>query len=156
MSENPGIAACVGKWRGTSRLYLPERSPSVRQSDSLLNVSLKAKGQFVAFDYTWDFEGKAQEGLIILGCDTRSNAAQAVWTDSWHSRNTLMISNGEASEDGSVSVMGYYKVEGHPDWGWRTEITPSKDNLRLVMYNVSPEGDEELAVKAEYAKVDDQ
>jgi hypothetical protein len=64
-----------------------------------------------------------------------------------------MLSDGTVADDSSVSVKGYYKVEGHPDWGWRTDIILAGKSLRIVMYNVSPEGDEELAVETDFARI---
>lgn len=153
MSVNDDLAAYVGSWRGTNNLHLSWLPDPLRQSESKMIVSLKANGQFVAFDYTWEYEGNPQEGIILLGRDSRSNAVQTVWTDSWHSSHTFMLSDGTVSDDGAISVKGYYKVKDHPDWGWRTDIIPIGDLLRIVMYNVSPEGDEELAVETDFSRI---
>jgi hypothetical protein len=152
MSVNDDLAKYVGTWTGTNNLYLSWLPDPLRQSQSTLNVSLKANGQFVAFEYTWAYEGEPQEGIILLGCDTRSDAVQTVWTDSFHSSHTFMLSDGNVAENGDISVKGYYKVEGHPDWGWRTDIISGDEKLRLVMYNVSPEGEEELAVETDFIR----
>ena len=143
----------VGSWAGTNKLYLSWLPDPLRQSESELTVSLKANSQFASFEYTWAYEGKQQEGLILLGLDKKSDAVQTVWTDSWHSSHTMVLSDGKVAEDGSISVKGYYKVEGHPDWGWRTDIIPGGETLRIVMYNVSPDGDEELAVETDFTMV---
>jgi len=38
-----------------------------------------------------------------------------------------------------------------PDWRWRFEIqTGESDDFELRMYNITPEGDEALAVRAQY------
>ena len=152
MSVNHDLANYVGRWTGTNKLYLSHLPEPLKQSQSTLNVSLKANGQFVAFEYTWAYEGEPQEGIILLGCDTKSAAVQTVWTDSWHSSHTFMLSDGTAAKNGEISVKGYYKVEGHPDWGWRTDIIPGNEKLRIVMYNVSPEGEEELAVETDFVR----
>ncbi|HMQ03918.1 MAG TPA: DUF1579 family protein [Pyrinomonadaceae bacterium] len=153
MSVSQAIAECIGNWNGTNKLFLSWEPEPLRQSESELIVSLKGKGQFVSFEYTWSYEGEPQEGIILFGSDPKSNAAQAVWTDSWHSRDTLMVSDGIVNDDGSVDVKGYYKVEGHPEWGWRTLIVPENVTLKIIMYNVSPDGDEELAVEAAYTRI---
>lgn len=150
MSLNKDLAKYVGTWSGTNMLYTPWMPETLRQSPSDLTVSLKANKQFVAFDYTWAYQGEPQEGMILLGCDRKSDAVQTVWTDSWHSSHTLMLSDGKVADDGSISVKGYYKVEGHPDWGWRTDIFPGDGSLRIVMYTVSPEGEEDLAVETDF------
>lgn len=98
------------------------------------------------------FEGKPQEGLILLSCEEKDGAAHAFWTDSWHSANQLMSCVGTHSESGGVNLKGTYKVEGHPDWGWRTEILPGDDSFRYLMFNVSPEGQEEWAVEMDFIR----
>ena len=153
MSLNEDLAKYAGEWKGTNRLYLSWLPDPIKESESRLTVSPKANGQFVSFEYTWVYEGERQEGLILVGCDTKSNAVQTVWTDSWHSRHTFMVSDGTFGEDGAISVKGYYKVPDNPDWGWRTDIIPGDDSLRIVMYNVSPEDIEELAVETDFARV---
>lgn len=145
------FAVYAGRWRGTNNLHLPWLPDPLRKSPSEMTISLKANGQFAAFDYTWVYEGEPQEGFLILG-GVRSDAVQAVWTDSWHNRDVLMSCNGKKAEDGSFSVKGHYKVEGHPDWGWRTEIIPGDETVRIVMYNISPEGEEELAVETDFTR----
>ncbi len=152
MSVNEDFAKFTGDWKGTNNIYLSWLPDPIKPSNGLMNISMKARGQFVQFDYTWEYEGEPQEGLIVLGCDTESNAVQVVWTDSWHSRHTFMVSDGAVDESGSVSVKGYYKVPGHPDWGWRTDIIPADDSIKIVMYNVSPEGLEDIAVDTEYKR----
>ena len=152
MSVRDDLAKCAGRWTGTNKLYFEGAEGPVRQSQSTLNVSLKANGQFVAFEYTWAYEGEPQEGIILLGCDKNSDAVQTVWTDSWHSSHTFMLADGTVSKTGEISVIGYYKVEGHPDWGWRTDVIPHDEKLRIVMYNVSPEGDEQLAVQTDFVR----
>jgi hypothetical protein len=55
---------------------------------------------------------------------------------------------------GKIDLRGSYEAPPSPDWGWRFVINaPSDIELKLVMYNVSPEGEEELAVEANYKRV---
>jgi len=152
VSINEDFARFEGDWKGTNRLYLSWLSDPLKESESRMHISRKANGQFIQFDYDWEYEGEKQEGMLVLGCDAKTDAVQAVWTDSWHSRHTFMISDGTANENGTVSVKGYYKVPDHPDWGWRTEIIPAGEKIKLTMYNVSPENEEDLAVEVTYER----
>ena len=145
------LAGLVGEWKGTNRLHTTWMPVKVRDSDSTASVRLKMNGQFMTIEYVWSFDGETQEGILLLGCDPRSDAVQAVFTDSWHSQNTLMLCNGTIDDNGRVSVFGTYPTApGEPDWGWRTEITPDDDGFRYAMYNVTPEGDEEIAVETNF------
>jgi hypothetical protein len=58
-----------------------------------------------------------------------------------------MKCEGTQTENGGVDIKGHYSVEGHPEWGWRTEIVPGDGSFRYLMYNVSPEGKEDIAVE---------
>ena len=151
MSLDPKLAGLVGEWKGTNRLHTTWMPVKLHESDSTASVRSKMNGQFLTVEYTWTYESKKEEGLLILGCDPRSDAVQAVWTDSWHSKDTLMLCNGTIDGDGKISFFGTYATApGQPDWGWRTEITPGENSFRYAMYNVTPEGEEEIAVETEF------
>lgn len=150
MSIDQKLSDLVGNWKGTNRLHAPWMPQPLQMSDSTATVRSKMNGQFLAIEYTWSFENQPQEGLLILGCDPRSDAVQAVWTDSWHSKDVLMLCNGTRDTDGRISVFGEYAVPEHPDWGWRTEITHIPGGFRYAMYNVSPDGAEEIAVETDF------
>lgn len=146
------LSELVGTWKGTNRLFVPWMDDKIKESDSVAVVRSKMNGQFLSIEYTWWFESEVQEGMFILGCDPRSDAVQAVWTDSWHSKDVLMLCNGSISPDGVISVLGHYSVPDNPDWGWRTEISESDNKMRYLMFNVSPEGVEEVAVDTEFTR----
>lgn len=152
MSVEQKLSDLVGSWKGTNRLHVPWMAEKLKESESNAVVRSKMNGQFLSVEYTWSFDGEPQEGLLIVGCDPKSDAVQAVWTDSWHSKDVLMLCNGTLKEDGGISVTGHYAVPDNPDWGWRTEITPDQDGFKYAMYNVSPEGVEEIAVETEFVR----
>ena len=152
MSLDRKLSGLVGAWKGTNRLHTPWMPVKLRESDSSAVVRSKMNGQFLTIDYTWAFEDEPQEGMLIVGCDPHSDAVQAVWTDSWHSKDILMLCNGNISGDGRISVFGTYAVPEHPDWGWRTEVIPGEGSFRYAMYNVTPEGEEEIAVETDFTR----
>ena len=152
MSVNEKLAALTGQWRGKNRLNMSWEPDPIKESESTAIVSTRAGTTCLEIAYTWMFEGKPQEGFIVISEDTKSEKANAVWTDSWHSANVLMHCGGTVSSGGSANLKGFYNVEGHPDWGWRTEIIPNGDKFRYLMFNVSPEGHEEWAVEMEFMK----
>jgi hypothetical protein len=152
MSVSESLSRLKGHWTGTNKLHTTWLPEQLHESEMTAAVSLKANGQFLHIEYTWEYEDRLQEGVMLIGCDTQSDAVQAIWTDSWHMSHKFMVSNGTISDDGTVNVMGHYSVPDHPDWGWRTELHPGKDTFRILMFNVSPEGEEDIAVEAELTR----
>jgi hypothetical protein len=67
----------------------------------------------------------------------------------------VMTCEGPASDAGSLDVRGSYAAPPGPDWGWRTVIeTGEEDSLQMLMYNVTPDGQEVPAVDAVYRRAD--
>jgi hypothetical protein len=150
MSVPRPLESLVGKWRGTNRLHTTwvEENP-VRETVSMAIVELTARGRFLKIEYDWTFEDAVQEGLILIGDEKDSDLIKAFWIDSWHLSDKFMVSEGRLG-NGAISIKGFYAVPDHPDWGWRTIIEPEKANsFKIIMYNVSPEGEETLAVEME-------
>ncbi|MEO8042869.1 MAG: DUF1579 family protein [Acidobacteriota bacterium] len=151
MSVDQKLSDLLGSWTGTNRLHVPWMPEKMKESESTAIVRSKMNGQFLSFEYTWSFDGDPQEGLLVVGCDPKSDAVQAVWTDSWHSKGVLMLCNGK-TDQGGISVMGHYAVPDNPDWGWRTEIRQNGNGFLYAMYNVTPDGVEELAVETDFKR----
>jgi hypothetical protein len=147
MSIPDNLKAAQGTWSGESRLHLHEEP--IRTSPSQASVTLEAGGKFLAVSYDWVFEGARQEGLILLGLETETGPAAAVFIDSWHMGDKIMTCAGTPSGE-IITVRGTYQVEGYPDWGWRIDVAFAA-TLRVVMYNVSPEGEEFLGFELIYA-----
>jgi hypothetical protein len=143
----------IGEWRATNRLWLSPDDP-VRESESLAVVRLAGCDQFAEIEYTWAFDGKPQQGRVILGQDPGSHAVKGVWFDSWHMRNDLMTCLGGIDPTGVIAVKGTYAAPPDPDWGWEILIEPdARDAFRLSMYNIPPGGEKELAVEVSYTRV---
>jgi hypothetical protein len=139
----------IGDWEGTSRLVLPGEPD--RRSVTAATVQPVALGTFVSIAYSWEFDGAPQEGLLLLG--EEGGAITAVFVDSWHMDDALMLCRGPVAAGGAVDVRGAYAVEGGPDWGWRIVVEPAADALGIRMYNVTPAGEEFLGVEAAYRRV---
>ena len=153
MSIPVKLQQLVGSWKGSNRLHLGDWGPTpLHESAGTATVRARNRGQFLEIAYTWEYDGKPQDGLIILGGDNKTNAVNAFWTDSWHLAHNVMLCEGTESPTGEVSVKGFYKVDGHPDWGWRSEIRPTDGGFEYKMFNVSPEGDESIAVEMDMTR----
>jgi hypothetical protein len=66
MSAITKLSNLSGKWHGTNQLWLSPEEP-VHESESIAEISTITQGQFMEIQYSWTYEGKAQEGRIILG-----------------------------------------------------------------------------------------
>jgi Protein of unknown function (DUF1579) len=145
-------AAVIGEWRGTKQLYLaPPPEPAV-SSPSRLSISPIAGGSFLQFTYDWTYEGAAQSGVLLFGFSDEQKAASAAWIDSFHMSTKIMFCNGTAA-DRSADLRGSYEAPPGPDWGWRITIrSVSATELQIVMHNISPEGQEDLAVQIDYTR----
>lgn len=142
----------LGVWTGENLLRTPWLTPPEHFSPSRLSVGPAAAGTFLVFSYTWSHDNVPQEGLLLLGNDEQQNVATAAWADSWHMSSKVMSCEGAINDVGVIDLRGSYEAPPGPDWGWRIVISSAGDSLEMVMYNVTPEGAEELAVRANYRR----
>jgi hypothetical protein len=148
------LLSLAGKWNGTYRLIVEPTDPA-RVSPSTASVSPVAGARFARLDYEWDYEGRPQDGSLLVGYEKERGIVTAVWVDSWHMSSTFMLCEGAAGARGSLEVRGFYAAPPGPDWGWRTVVgLRANGTLRMVMYNVSPDGKEGLAVEAVYSRAE--
>ena len=150
MSIPEGLMRLIGKWQGENRLWLEPDQPT-QKSKTTASITPVVQGKFLSLRYTWADQGQSQEGLLLLG--QGRDQITAAWADSWHMGDEIMLCTGQTSLDEKVSVQGSYAVPSGPDWGWRISIEHrADDRFRLVMDNISPQGEEMLAVIAEYER----
>ena len=141
----------LGDWLGESRLWMnPAEPPLV--SPTTLTAAATAQGKFLTLAYTWVFEGKPQDGLLLVGDNNKETIASAGWVDSFHQSGKVMQCLGRV-EDSGFAVSGHYPAPPGPDWGWRLSVNASAGGeLIFEMHNVPPGGDAELAVRAIYQR----
>jgi hypothetical protein len=152
MNPLDALSACAGSWRGASILQDPHTRMAA-ESPSTAAVSPVPGG--ARLDYTRSYQGKPQQGSILFGTDGAAGALTAKWIDTWHTGNQPMACSSPKPDGTTLSVRGTYAAPPGPDWGWRIDVTPGGDKLRIVMYNVWPQeqgGKEELAVEAVYER----
>jgi hypothetical protein len=142
----------AGAWKSTYKLFLSPTHPA-QESASRASVRSIAAGRFVQIDYTWAHEGKPHAGSIIIGHQAKDALVTAHWVDSFHNSDKVMACTGSAKPGGAIDVYGTYEAPPGPNWGWRTTIEPrGRSSFRMRMYNISPEGQEDLAVDASYVR----
>jgi len=143
------LTELTGRWQGPNSLWLTPSEP-VRESLATAVCQPVAQGKFFELRYTWADGGQPQEGVLLLG--QSQEQLDAAWVDSWHMQDSMMHCSGSAA-DGIVSVQGSYAAPPSPDWGWRITLQPdSNEQFRLIMHNITPDGDEMVAVEAVFTR----
>ncbi len=143
----------IGNWQGKKHLFLSWLPNPEHISDSTFSARPVAQGKFLQCSYTWSHEGQSHEGELLLGIDDEHSTATGGWIDSWHQSKKVMFLDGIKEASGAVNILGSFEVPPGPDWGWRIVIQMVSDEaLEMKMFNISPEGEEELGVHAKYQK----
>ena len=151
MSVLDQLIKCAGRWVGRNVLQDPHAGIA-DESPATATITQVLGGRFVRLDYTWAYKGQPQQGSLLIGHDASAGIVTGHWIDSWHMGNKLMACEGPVDASGTISVRGSYTAPPGPDWGWRMIVTSAPERLSLVMYNIFPEGQEELAVEAGYSR----
>jgi hypothetical protein len=145
------LGGATGTWRATSVLKDPMNNVD-EKSDSTMLVSSVLGGRFMRLDYVWSYQGKPQEGSLLVGLESKAEKASACWVDTWHMGHAMMLLTGPAAPGRKLSLLGSYAAPPGPDWGWRINLDPNEEQLGFTMFNIWPEGREELAVEALYRR----
>ncbi len=137
MSTLDVLAQHQGDWSGTNKLWF-EDPDKAEESPGTLCVA----GNQI--QVTWAFRGAAQQGVLTVA--QIEDSVSVSWTDSWHAGEGMDFT-GEAFAD-AIDVFGTYPAGDGPDWGWRIVLDlEDPDRLLLRMYNITPDGDEMIAVE---------
>lgn len=150
-AASPWFACLLGERSGRSTLYTPWLETQEHPCESQFHGTWEAKGNF-AVRYSWRFEGKAQQGLLLCG-GADAGTATAGWTDTWHQSGAVMQLRAEAPPaDGLLLLAGTYPGGYGSEWGWRIELAPQRDTgLRMRMFCVPPGEAPYVAVDASYS-----
>lgn len=137
----------AGAWQGKNLLWLSEEPI---ESGTTAMVRMTAGGTCLCIEYVWSYEGEAQEGILLIG-SKGAGAIQGIWRDLFHSNADFLISDGKEEAPGNVLILGHYSYPPGPDWGWSSLLrADGEDRFEITMMNISPEGEETLAVRMEF------
>ena len=152
MSARQRIDGLAGDWNGDNRLWLMPTDPA-RESKTTARVELAAGGGFLMIRYDWADEGKPQDGVLIVRNAEAPSDDDIAWVDSFHTGGKIMHFRGEDDAQGRISGFTTYEAPGGPPWGWRIVFSvEGGDEFRVLMYNVSPDGEVYPAVEARYER----
>ncbi len=139
------LGALTGSWSGRARLWF--EADVLACDDGVEGETVAVGGgRWLRHDYTTRIEDKEHRGSALIGRGP-AGAWQVAWVDTFHTAGTgIMLSEGPAS-DNEVMVLGSYPAGEGPPWGWRTVYEPAGDALVVRHHNISPDGEETLAVQ---------
>ena len=153
MSISGKLFATTGEYQGTNSLWLSPEEPA-QESRATATTGMAGQGRYFILRYTWEWEGKPQDGLILLGQGDKPDVIKAVWTDSWHMQNKFMHMKGQVLPENSISLLGNYAAPPGPDRGWRIVLeTADEDHIKILMFNIPPGGEAELAVETSLVRI---
>jgi hypothetical protein len=151
MAVPPAIAALNGRWQGSNRLWLYDPNEPASESAATAVFKPTGQGKIGTLEYTWAYDGEPQQGFLMFS-QVGENVLVA-WVDSWHYHDGIMHMKGAVEASGELWVKGSYAAPPGPDWGWRLALHPdAADQFRLIMHNISPDGEEMLAVEAVFTR----
>lgn len=142
----------AGNWSGYTRTWF---EPGLLGDESKIRASFRSAldDEFLIYKYRSNLSGKPYEGMMVIGYNAIKEQFENSWIDSFHMGSAMMFSTGTPMENG-FSVLGRYPdPDGGPDWSWRTEFNIVEEGRLIIsMINISPQGQEALAVESRLRK----
>lgn len=143
------LNSLAGQWKGRAKTWF---EPGYPVDISAVQGSFKPVlgGRFMLYEYQGFFQGKALEGIALIGYNLPTGTFKMALADSFHTGTDLMFSQ-DVKDERPFSATGSYDAGTTPPqtWFWRTEMHFDEDNnLVLTAYNISPDKQESLATQA--------
>lgn len=141
------LESLTGSWKGETKTWF-EPNILADQSPMTAKAKMVLESSFLVLEYAGKIDSKPFEGVYTCGYDIPNQIFQVSWIDSFHMGTGMMLLTGAATNN-SFNVKGTYTSPHMPEpWGWRIrfELTEN-DELHIISYNISPEGQEDLATE---------
>lgn len=152
MSIPKPLEGATGAWMGRYKLWFTPTDPAIECETSAV-VEGAIGERFLSVRYEWEYDGKPQVGGLVLGDDPAAQECAGFWADTFHNGHRMVPCTGAIVLAGAVSVLASYAAPPGPDWGWRTELElADAETFVMRAYNITPDGDEALAVDATYRR----
>lgn len=170
MSDELPLHRLVGDWSGTDRLWF-QPDEVANESHSAVTARPTLGGRALVYEYRWSMDDEEHHGTLLV--TPTADGVQASWIDTFGTNGTIMsLSTAalalaglddveEPSGTGGAPVSPMFDVLGSYDgdgvaWGWRIRLLlPDHDHLVLSQWNITPGGEQQLAVLGEYERVID-
>lgn len=153
MTVPASLTKLLGHWSGRNTLYVPWLNPPESKSEATATVSSVVNDKFLTISYTWADHGKPHQGLLLIGQNSKDGSVTASWIDSWHQGGSILQLNGDVDANGKVILRANYPAPPDPDWGWRIEVSAQPSGFDVIMTNITPQGEESLAVETHYERL---
>ena len=142
-----------GEWRGACRTWF-EPGRLADESEVSGQIFPLLGGFLLRHEYAGTVQSQSRHGEETIAHNKFTKQFEMSWIDSFHMNYAVMISKGEATSRGFV-VKGEYDVSPDtPRWGWRTAYDLiDDDHLTIKAFNISPAGEEALALQTMYERV---
>jgi hypothetical protein len=145
--EHAALARLSGHYRGATRTYLDPGAPE--ESEDAIHAQPLLGGRWLRLTWFGSVAGKPRQGELTWGFHRDGGEYELSWADTFHTGTALLVSRGKPREDGVISVLGEYAA-GSERWGWRTELVHAGRSFALRAFNISPAGQEELAIESSF------
>lgn len=134
-----------GLFYGKQKIWM-EPGEAVFESPIAAEVENKKNKQAITISYTWRYNNETVKGSFLIEPKNERNYS-CIWEDTWHNKNTAMLLEGQLQGSKIFSFVGSYGTKDNTLWGWKIKIVPGNTGIfTIYMYNISPDGQEMLAV----------